>query len=73
MSLGIFFPSLNSYLIDSGSMCCQQMEDIQSSSRDRKSLDIPLGIGEDTRIMKAIVDKNARIGRNVLVRKVQKN
>ncbi|KAB1218192.1 Glucose-1-phosphate adenylyltransferase small subunit 1, chloroplastic [Morella rubra] len=44
-----------------------QMEDIQSSSRDRKSLDIPLGIGEDTRIMKAIVDKNARIGRNVLI------
>lgn len=39
---------------------------------DRKGLDIPIGIGEDTQIRKAIVDKNARIGRNVLVRKVQK-
>lgn len=38
---------------------------------DRKGLDIPIGIGEDTQIRKAIVDKNARIGRNVLVWKVQ--
>lgn len=48
-----------------------QMEDIRRSGVDRKGLDIPIGIGEDTQIRKAIVDKNARIGRNVLVWKVQ--
>lgn len=48
------------------------MEDIRRSGVDGKGLDIPIGIGEDTQIRKAIVDKNARIGRNVLVRKVQK-
>ncbi|KAG6732960.1 hypothetical protein I3842_01G203000 [Carya illinoinensis] len=44
-----------------------QMEDIRRSGVDRKGLDIPIGIGEDTQIRKAIVDKNARIGRNVLI------
>ncbi|XP_041013634.1 inactive glucose-1-phosphate adenylyltransferase small subunit 2, chloroplastic isoform X4 [Juglans microcarpa x Juglans regia] len=44
-----------------------QMEDIQRSGVDRKGLDIPIGIGEDTQIRKAIIDKNARIGRNVLI------
>ncbi|KAF5466169.1 hypothetical protein F2P56_016121 [Juglans regia] len=44
-----------------------QMEDIRRSGMDRKGLDIPIGIGEDTQIRKAIVDKNARIGRNVLI------
>lgn len=28
---------------------------------------ILIGIGEDTRIRKAIIDKNARIGKNVVV------
>ncbi|CAN1846852.1 Inactive glucose-1-phosphate adenylyltransferase small subunit 2, chloroplastic [Linum perenne] len=32
-----------------------------------KEIDVPIGIGDDTLIMKAIVDKNARIGRNVKV------
>ena len=31
------------------------------------SLQIPLGIGEGTRIQKAIIDKNARIGRNCVI------
>jgi len=38
---------------------------------DRKAVDIPIGIGEDTQIRKAIVDKGARIGKNVLVGKIQ--
>ncbi|GMY32987.1 inactive glucose-1-phosphate adenylyltransferase small subunit 2, chloroplastic-like isoform X2 [Fagus crenata] len=40
--------------------------DIQNGV-DRKGIDIPIGIGEDTQIRKAIVDKNARIGKNVLI------
>ncbi|CAN1150488.1 Glucose-1-phosphate adenylyltransferase [Linum perenne] len=32
-----------------------------------KEIDVPIGIGDDTLIKKAIVDKNARIGRNVKV------
>ncbi|CBI24766.3 unnamed protein product, partial [Vitis vinifera] len=37
--------------------------------RDMKGTgnDIPIGIGEDTHIRKAIVDKNARIGKQVLI------
>ena len=46
------------------------MEDIQCGM-NKKGIDIPIGIGEDTQIRKAIVDKNARIGKNVLVRKIQ--
>nr|XP_011466273.1 PREDICTED: inactive glucose-1-phosphate adenylyltransferase small subunit 2, chloroplastic [Fragaria vesca subsp. vesca] len=36
-------------------------------SENSKVTDIPIGIGEDTRIRKAIVDKNARIGKNVVI------
>ena len=46
------------------------MEDIQESGMDRKGVDIPIGIGEDTQIRNAIVDKSARIGKNVLVCKI---
>ncbi|KAI5557891.1 hypothetical protein BDE02_17G001500 [Populus trichocarpa] len=35
--------------------------------KDQKGMLIPIGIGDETRIKKAIVDKNARIGRNVMV------
>lgn len=45
------------------------MEDIQCGM-NKKGIDIPIGIGEDTQIRKAIVDKNARIGKNVLVCKI---
>ncbi|GAV67162.1 NTP_transferase domain-containing protein, partial [Cephalotus follicularis] len=40
---------------------------VQSNGGDRKCLDIPIGIGEDTLVRKAIIDKNARIGSNVLI------
>ncbi|KAL4631768.1 hypothetical protein ACB092_04G002400 [Castanea dentata] len=43
-----------------------QMEDIQCGM-NKNGIDIPIGIGEDTQIRKAIVDKNARIGKNVLI------
>nr|XP_023912463.1 inactive glucose-1-phosphate adenylyltransferase small subunit 2, chloroplastic [Quercus suber] len=43
-----------------------QMENIQCGM-NKKGIDIPIGIGEDTQIRKAIVDKNARIGKNVLI------
>ncbi|KAK3035389.1 hypothetical protein RJ639_032917, partial [Escallonia herrerae] len=43
------------------SACVQQTED------ERKSMGIPIGIGEGSRIRKAIVDKNARIGKNVMI------
>lgn len=52
-------------------MSSQQVEDTQRSGMDRKGVDIPIGIGEDTQIRKAIVDKSARIGKNVLVCKIQ--
>lgn len=32
-----------------------------------KGKDIPIGIGEGSMIKKAIVDKNARVGKNVMV------
>ncbi|KAK3030901.1 hypothetical protein RJ639_037251 [Escallonia herrerae] len=43
------------------SVCVQQTED------ERKSMGIPIGIGEGSCIRKAIVDKNARIGKNVMI------
>ncbi|XP_050383417.1 inactive glucose-1-phosphate adenylyltransferase small subunit 2, chloroplastic [Argentina anserina] len=36
-------------------------------SENKKGADIPIGIGEATQIRKAIVDKNARIGKNVMI------
>ncbi|XP_052294187.1 inactive glucose-1-phosphate adenylyltransferase small subunit 2, chloroplastic isoform X2 [Citrus sinensis] len=44
-----------------------QGEDIQSSGKCINHKAIPVGIGEDTQIKKAVIDKNARIGKNVLV------
>lgn len=43
----------------------QQKDYIQKSGKEGRA--IPIGIGEDTHIKKAIIDKNARIGRNVMV------
>ncbi|CAN8295450.1 unnamed protein product [Cochlearia groenlandica] len=34
---------------------------------DKKKIDIRIGIGEKSRIRRAIVDKNARIGKNVMI------
>lgn len=41
---------------------------MRNGDEERKQRDmIPIGIGQHTRIRKAIVDKNARIGKNVMV------
>ncbi|GLT73696.1 hypothetical protein SLA2020_455340 [Shorea laevis] len=42
-----------------------QEEDIQGM--EEKGSGIPIGIGENTRIREAIIDKYARIGRNVMI------
>ncbi|KAJ6377628.1 hypothetical protein OIU78_027957 [Salix suchowensis] len=42
-----------------------QKDYIQKSGKE--GMAIPIGIGEDTHIKKAIIDKNARIGRNVMI------
>lgn len=34
---------------------------------DESDMEIPIGIGEQSHIKKAIIDRNARIGRNVKV------
>ncbi|KAA8532190.1 hypothetical protein F0562_006668 [Nyssa sinensis] len=44
-----------------------QTEDKQSSGIEGKGMGIPIGIGEGSHIKKAIVDKNARIGKNVMI------
>ncbi|KAL5782058.1 hypothetical protein ACOSP7_007087 [Xanthoceras sorbifolium] len=44
-----------------------QKEDVQQSVNDDKGKTIPIGIGENTQIRKAIIDKNARIGKNVKI------
>jgi glucose-1-phosphate adenylyltransferase len=46
----------------------QQKDYIQRSSKE--DMAIPIGIGDETHIKKAIIDKNARIGRNVMVCKI---
>ena len=42
---------------------------VQSVTNDREgtTTSIPIGVGEGSHIQKAIVDKNARIGKNVMV------
>lgn len=40
---------------------------MQNGVNDGETIGIPTGIGEGSIIRKAIVDKNARIGKNVLV------
>ncbi|XP_031273542.1 inactive glucose-1-phosphate adenylyltransferase small subunit 2, chloroplastic [Pistacia vera] len=44
-----------------------QKEDVESSANEGQARAIPVGIGEDTQIRKAIIDKNARIGKNVMI------
>lgn len=36
-------------------------------TNDSEGMGIPIGIGEGSHIRRAIVDKNARIGKNVMV------
>ena len=40
---------------------------VERSSGGRSNHQIPIGIGENSKIRRAIVDKNARIGKNVLI------
>lgn len=47
--------------------CIHKKEHIQKSGMDGKGTDISTGIGDDTQIRRALIDKNARIGRNVMV------
>ncbi|KAL7209010.1 hypothetical protein ACSBR1_030705 [Camellia fascicularis] len=44
-----------------------QMQDVQANGIEDKDMDILIGIGEGSHIRKAIVDKNARIGKNVMI------
>ncbi|OAY51353.1 inactive glucose-1-phosphate adenylyltransferase small subunit 2, chloroplastic isoform X2 [Manihot esculenta] len=47
--------------------CIHKKEHIQKSGMDGKGTDISTGIGDDTQIRRALIDKNARIGRNVMI------
>ncbi|XAR64528.1 Glucose-1-phosphate adenylyltransferase [Bertholletia excelsa] len=49
-----------------GSDICQ-MQVVQSNGGEGKEMIIPIGVGEGSHIRKAIVDKNARIGKNVMI------
>lgn len=40
---------------------------VERASGGRRDNQIPIGLGENTQIRRAIVDKNARIGKNVLI------
>lgn len=40
---------------------------MQNGMSDGETIGIPIGIGEGSHIRKAIVDKHARIGKNVMV------
>ncbi|KAL2507205.1 Inactive glucose-1-phosphate adenylyltransferase small subunit 2 [Forsythia ovata] len=44
-----------------------QMNNVQNGAGEERGICIPVGIGEGSHIRKAIIDKNARIGRNVLI------
>ncbi|XP_052173289.1 inactive glucose-1-phosphate adenylyltransferase small subunit 2, chloroplastic [Diospyros lotus] len=44
-----------------------QMQELQTSGIEGKGFGIPIGIGEGSLIRRAIVDKNARIGKNVMI------
>ncbi|XP_077210962.1 glucose-1-phosphate adenylyltransferase small subunit 1, chloroplastic/amyloplastic-like isoform X2 [Tasmannia lanceolata] len=44
-----------------------ETDKVQRSKTEKHSMDIPIGIGEKSHIRKAIVDKNARIGKNVKI------
>lgn len=62
----LFFSSPSTVLISSLLLCVQQVDDVQSRMAEHGN-DIPIGIGEQSYIRKAIIDKNARIGKNVKV------
>lgn len=64
MHLFVFF-SKHCYLFQA-CLCVQQADDVQSRMAEHGN-DIPIGIGEQSYIRKAIIDKNARIGKNVRV------
>ncbi|KAL1214332.1 Inactive glucose-1-phosphate adenylyltransferase small subunit 2 [Cardamine amara subsp. amara] len=49
-----------------GSDIYEMEEDVRRKGREKK-IEIPIGIGEKSRIRRAIVDKNARIGKNVMI------
>ncbi|KAL5998422.1 hypothetical protein ACLOJK_009362 [Asimina triloba] len=44
-----------------------QTDDVHRSLIDKNGMDVPIGIGKQSHIRKAIIDKNARIGRNVKI------
>ncbi|CAI9778202.1 unnamed protein product [Fraxinus pennsylvanica] len=44
-----------------------QTNNVQNGAGEEKDVCIPVGIGEGSHIRKAIIDKNARIGRNVMI------
>lgn len=47
--------------------CVLKMEEDVRRKGKEKKIEIRIGIGEKSRIRRAIVDKNARIGKNVMV------
>ncbi|XP_010475260.1 PREDICTED: inactive glucose-1-phosphate adenylyltransferase small subunit 2, chloroplastic isoform X1 [Camelina sativa] len=49
-----------------GSDIYEMEEDVRRKMREKK-IDIRIGIGEKSQIRRAIVDKNARIGKNVMI------
>ncbi|XP_010485103.1 PREDICTED: inactive glucose-1-phosphate adenylyltransferase small subunit 2, chloroplastic-like isoform X2 [Camelina sativa] len=49
-----------------GSDIYEMEEDVRRKGREKK-IDIRIGIGEKSRVRRAIVDKNARIGKNVMI------
>ncbi|KFK42895.1 hypothetical protein AALP_AA1G052900 [Arabis alpina] len=49
-----------------GSDIYEMEEDVRRTGKEKKT-DIRIGIGEKSRIKRAIVDKNARIGKNVMI------
>ncbi|EOA40273.1 hypothetical protein CARUB_v10009001mg [Capsella rubella] len=49
-----------------GSDIYEMEEDVRRKGREKK-INIRIGIGEKSRIRRAIVDKNARIGKNVMI------
>ncbi|XP_058101861.1 inactive glucose-1-phosphate adenylyltransferase small subunit 2, chloroplastic-like isoform X2 [Magnolia sinica] len=44
-----------------------QMEGVKKSRMDKHGMDIPIGVGEKSHIRKAIIDKNAHIGKSVKI------
>ncbi|KAB5548534.1 hypothetical protein DKX38_011940 [Salix brachista] len=68
-SVLLLFPeNVSSALIKSrGARLKEQLLKDYIQKSGKEGMAIPIGIGEDTHIKKAIIDKNARIGRNVMI------